>query len=160
MIERTEKDRTLKLFTLRQATEEDLLFLYRVSTEAMSPVSELSDSLEKSEEERFAEYKKKFAPEAIQVIQHNGIDVGRLRVVRSFDSIYVGGIQILPEHQGKGIGTALFTELIEESNQTRIPILLEVHDVNTRAIAFYKSLGFEEGERVKNQTILRYLSIK
>jgi GNAT superfamily N-acetyltransferase len=160
MTEGVEKDPTPIPFTLRQTTEADLPFLYKVSTEAMRPVSELSDAPEKSEEERFAEYKKKFVPEAIQVIQHDGEDVGRLRLVRSPDSIYVGGIQILPKHQGKGIGTALFTGLIEESNQTRIPILLEVHDVNTRAIAFYKNLGFEEDGKTKNQTVLRYLPNK
>ncbi|HYD93418.1 MAG TPA: GNAT family N-acetyltransferase [Candidatus Paceibacterota bacterium] len=160
MIERREKGPTPKPFTLRQATEEDLPFLYRVSTEAMRPVSKLSGSSFKPEEERFKDYKTRFVPEAIQVIQHNGEDVGRLRVVRSPESIYVGGIQLLPEHQGKGIGTALFAELIEESNQTSIPILLEVHEVNARAIAFYKSLGFEEGEKVGNQTVMRYLPSK
>ncbi|HRH24220.1 MAG TPA: GNAT family N-acetyltransferase [Candidatus Paceibacterota bacterium] len=157
MTEGVEKESAPKLFTLRQATEEDLFFLYRVSTEAMRPVSELSNAPARSEEERLTEYKKKFVPETIHIIQHNGEDIGRLRIVRSSDSIYVGGIQILPEHQGKGIGTALFTELIEESNRMRIPILLEVHDVNTPAIAFYKRLGFQEGEKVKDQVVMRYL---
>lgn len=146
------------MFTLRQATPEDLDFLFKVSTEAMKPVAEMSEALEeKSTQERLAEYKEKFVPEEIEVIQHYGEDVGRLRVVRSADSIYIGGIQILPEFQNKGIGTALFTELIEESKRSNLPIVLEVHDVNTRAISFYKKLGFEEGEKVKDQTVMRYL---
>lgn len=161
MIEGMERNPTPKAFTVRKATDDDLPFLFRVSTEAMRPVAEMSDSLnEKPEEERFAEYKEKFVPEAIEVIQHDGKDVGRLRVVRSSDSIYVGGIQILPEYQNKGIGTALFTELIEESKETNIPIVLEVHDVNTRAISFYKNLGFEEGEKVGNQTVMKYAPSK
>ncbi|MDB5265652.1 MAG: N-acetyltransferase [Parcubacteria group bacterium] len=124
----------------------------------MKPVAEMSEALEeKSTQERLAEYKEKFVPEEIEVIQHYGEDVGRLRVVRSADSIYIGGIQILPEFQNKGIGTALFTELIEESKRSNLPIVLEVHDVNTRAISFYKKLGFEEGEKVKDQTVMRYL---
>lgn len=157
MTEGIERVPVTKPFTLRQATEEDLTFLYRVSTEAMRPIAELSNSPEKTEEEKFAEYKEKFVPEAIKIIQDNGEDIGRLRVVRSADSIYVGGIQILPEHQGRGIGTALFTELIAESIHTQIPIVLEVHDVNTKAISFYKGLGFKEGEKVGKQTVMRYL---
>ncbi len=156
-----EKSTSAKPFTLRKATEEDLAFLFNVSTEAMRPVADRSDAAgRKSEEVRLAEYKAKFIPDAIEVIQHEGEDVGRLRVVRSEDSIYVGGIQILPEFQGKGIGTALFTELIEESNQKRIPIILEVHDVNSGAISFYKNLGFVEGEKVNDQTVMRYIPAK
>ena len=144
-------------FTLRKATEEDLPFLFRVSSDAMKPVRDILNQGVVGEEERFAEYKKKFDPEKIEVIQYQGRDVGRLRVVRSADSIYVGGIQILPEFQGKGIGTSLFTDLVKESRQSKLPIVLEVHDVNTEALAFYKKLGFTEGEKVGNQTVMRFV---
>lgn len=145
-------------FSLRKANEEDLPFLFKVSTDAMKPVVEtLNPDKEFNQEEELAKYIEKFEPEKIQIIQYNSKDVGRLRVVRSPDSIYIGGIQILPEFQGKGIGTAVFKELVEESNSTNIPIVLEVHDVNEPAISFYTKLGFELGEKVGNQTIMRYL---
>jgi len=145
-------------FSLRQASEEDLPFLFKVSTDAMRPVVEtLNPDREFDMEQELAKYSKKFEPEKIEVIQYHGQDVGRLRVVRSLESIYVGGIQILPEFQGNGIGTALFKELVEESNSTNIPIVLEVHDVNEAAISFYTKLGFIAGEKVENQTVMRYL---
>lgn len=144
-------------FSLRQATEEDLPFLFKVSTDAMKPVvMTLNPDKEFDEKQELAKYKEKFDPEKIGVIQYEGKDIGRLRVVRSPESIYVGGIQILPEFQNKGIGTALFKELIEESKSTSIPIKLEVHDVNEAAISFYKKLGFEAREKVGNQTIMNY----
>lgn len=147
-----------KVFALRGSTKDDVAFLFKVSTDAMRPVTDMSDSSKiKPEDVRFAEYREKFIPESIDVIQYNGVDVGRLRVVRSADSIYVGGIQILPEYQGRGIGTALFTELIQESNKTRVPIVLEVHDVNIQALSFYRNLGFEEGEKMRDQIVMRYL---
>jgi GNAT superfamily N-acetyltransferase len=143
--------------TLRKATGADLPFLFRVSTEAMRPVTEmLNPGKAGNEEEKLARYAEKFDPEKIDVIRYEGEDVGRLRVVRSPESIYIGGIQILPEFQGKGIGTSLMHDLIRESETSGIPILLEVHDVNARAMAFYANLGFKEGEKVGNQTIMTY----
>lgn len=142
--------------SLRGAREEDLEFLFEVSTEAMRPVVELlhPEGVPDRTEE-FRRYKERFNPEKIQVIQYDGKDVGRLRVVRFSASIYVGGIQILPEFQNKGIGNAIFAELLAESKRKRIPIILEVHDVNTRARAFYKKFDFKEIGREENVTILK-----
>jgi GNAT superfamily N-acetyltransferase len=159
MIELLENSRERpSAFSLRKAKQEDLLFLYKVSTNAMRPVSErLNPGKQINEEQEFAKYKERFDPQKIEVIQYEGKDVGRLRVVRSPESIYIGGIQILPEFQGKGLGTALFKALIDESNATNLPIVLEVHDVNEQAIAFYTKLGFDSGEKVGNQTVMKFL---
>ncbi len=146
----------MQAFTLRKAKREDLDFLFKVSTEAMQPVADALGDI-KSENERRAEYEEKFNPENIDIIQFEGTDVGRLRVVRSPESIYVGGVQILPEFQRRGIGTALFTELIDECKKTEVPITLEVHDVNTNAMNFYKGLGFKEDGKTEKQTILKFI---
>jgi len=143
--------------SLRQATNEDLDFLYAVSTEAMRSVREkITPEQTRSGDEVRAEYRNKFDPEKIQVIQFDGKDVGRLRVVRTPESIYVGGIQLLPEFQGRGIGTKLFTDLIRESESTKRLITLEVHEVNEQAKHFYVGLGFAEGERKEGQVVLTY----
>jgi len=146
------------IFSLRQATENDLLFLFKVSTDAMKPVVEaLSPDKEFDNESELAAYKDKFNPEKVEVVQFEGKDVGRLRVVRSSESIYIGGVQILPAFQGNGIGGAIFKKLIEESKTTNIPIALEVHDVNKQAINFYIKLGFVSGEKVGNKIVMRYM---
>jgi len=144
--------------SLRRASPEDLNFLFTVSTEAMRPVIEtLNPDKVFNREEELKKYKEKFKPEDIEVIQYGGQDVGRLRVVRSNESIYVGGIQILPEYQRQGIGSAIFSDLISESEQTGLPIILEVHDVNEQARSFYQKLGFQEGEQVNDQKIMKYI---
>lgn len=145
------------VFRLRKATNADLEFLFRVSTLAMKPVSEALNPDKKFDEEvEFEKYKAKFDADKIDVIQYMGEDVGRLRIVRSPENIYVGGIQILPEFQGKGIGTAIFEELIKESNTLSIPITLEVHDINERAINFYKKLGFALVKNIENKIVMEY----
>ena len=39
------------------------------------------------------------------VVTAYGVDVGRLRVVRTEALVELAGLQLLPAHQGKGIGT-------------------------------------------------------
>lgn len=91
-------------------------------------------------------------PESIlSVIEFNGAAVGRFRVVRFPDRIFLGGIQIHPEFQGKGIGTYLVTELIAESRSLGKPVDLNVDQTNVRARSLYERLGFvRQGESEKD----------
>jgi GNAT superfamily N-acetyltransferase len=147
-------------YTLRVASASDVEFLFNVSTEAMRPVDTvLNPDKVFDKEAEFKKYQEKFVPEEIQIISFLNEDVGRLRVVRSEESIYVGGIQILPEFQGKGIGSALFNDLITESNQIGIPITLEVHDVNQSALGFYTKLGFINVGHEGNKTLMKYVPV-
>jgi len=125
------------------AKKEDLHFLFEVSTKAMLPVRiALQPNLKPDLEKEFKAYAKKFEPNKIQIIQFDGKDIGRLRIVRSADEIYVGGIQILPTYQNKRIGSAIFEDLIIEAKELKVPIVLEVSKVNDIAKKFYKKLGF------------------
>lgn len=147
------------MYTLRIANKYDLHFLFEVSTKAMLPIWKLlKPNLELDLEKEFKEYSKKFVPENIQVIQLNGIDVGRLRVVRSSDEIYIGGIQILPAFQNKGIGSAVFADLILEANQSKIPVMLEVSKVNEKAKKFYVKLGFVKVDEKDTDWVMKYQS--
>lgn len=146
-----------KEIKLRTATLDDLAFLYNVSISAMGPVSAILDKgREFDEASRFREYKENFHPEKIQVILSDQKEVGRLRVVRSGDEIYIGGIQILPEFQALGIGSGVFKDLIVEANNANKVIRLEVHKVNLKAIKFYEKLEFVVDSQTEKQLIMRY----
>ncbi len=54
-------------------------------------------------------------------------------------------IAVIPEFEGKGIGSALLTELIEEARRRQAAdVLLEVREDNPRAQALYRRFGFEQ----------------
>ena len=54
-------------------------------------------------------------------------------------------IAVMPEQEGKGIGSALLTELIRESRLRRAEdVLLEVRADNPRAQQLYRRYGFEQ----------------
>lgn len=144
----------MKNVTLRQSQQEDLLFLYEVSTLALQSLIEALCSTQ----ETLEEFKETFVPEKVQVIQYGGEDVGRLRVVRSEEVIDICGIQILPAFQRKGIGTKIFEGLIREAEKLRIPLMLEVHEVNASARSFYAKFGFIQIDEIKDKSklILQY----
>ncbi|MFI2562956.1 ribosomal protein S18-alanine N-acetyltransferase [Paenarthrobacter sp. NPDC018779] len=54
-------------------------------------------------------------------------------------------IAVVPEFEGKGIGSAILTELIEEARRRRAAdVLLEVRADNPRAQQLYLRFGFEQ----------------
>ena len=76
------------------------------------------------------------------VIEAAGVPVGRLRVVRPGDHIYLGGIQLLPAYQSQGIGTSIVRRLMAEADAGRLPLRLEVEKDNPDARRLYVRLGF------------------
>ena len=54
-------------------------------------------------------------------------------------------IAVVPEFEGRGIGSAILTELIEEARRRgAVEVLLEVREDNPRAQALYVRFGFEQ----------------
>jgi ribosomal-protein-alanine N-acetyltransferase len=54
-------------------------------------------------------------------------------------------IAVVPEFEGRGIGSAVLTELIEEARRRgAVEVLLEVRADNPRAQALYVRFGFEQ----------------
>jgi len=76
------------------------------------------------------------------VIEIEGERAGRMRVVRTPDAVEVAGIQLLPAHQGHGIGTHLIEQLVVEAHGGGLPARATVENDNPRARALYERLGF------------------
>lgn len=58
---------------------------------------------------------------------------------------------ILPKHAGKGLGTMLFTHLIDDARTRGIDTLLvSSSSLNEESIEFHKRIGFTECGRLKN----------
>jgi ribosomal protein S18 acetylase RimI-like enzyme len=112
-------------------------------------------------------YKDRFTEEAIQkvtkvlenipsnekrlVARADNKVVGMSRIIKYDENNKLQTIYVLPEYQGKGVGTALWQEaakFIDPSKDT----FLEVAEYNENAINFYKKLGFEDtGKRLKDE---------
>ncbi len=76
------------------------------------------------------------------IIQFHGNDVGFLVTSDTPEALKVNQIFILPEYQGRGIGSACLTRLIDDASLEQKSVTLQVLKVNTRGIALYQRLGF------------------
>lgn len=144
-------EKNKSVFALRQATAEDCELMFRLQK---IDGAELNHN-DGEQAAQFEEYKNNFNPSQIQVIYLENKPIGRLRVVRG-EEMYIGGMQILPEYRGVGIGTALLENLIEESNKTSKPIQLEVFQNNLQALRLYEKVGFKVIEENDQQKIMMY----
>jgi GNAT superfamily N-acetyltransferase len=75
------------------------------------------------------------------VILREGLPVGRLYLARSPQEIRVMDITLLPEHQGRGIGSALLAGLLEEARRSRRTVRAHV-ERGSAALRLYSRLGF------------------
>ena len=85
----------------------------------------------------------RFASQDSHIIRFQGNDVGFLSTSSTSDSLKVHQFFILPEYQGRGIGSACMTRIIEDACTEEKAVTLQVLKINTRGIAFYQRLGFE-----------------
>ena len=76
-----------------------------------------------------------------QIIEQNGVAVGRLIVDLSKNPILLMDIALLPEYQGKGVGTALIQDLMTEAAGRGWSLCLHVETFNP-AVHLYSRLGF------------------
>jgi GNAT superfamily N-acetyltransferase len=126
--------------SLRKATAGDSEFAYRTRKAAFREYVEQASGWD--EEEQRLLHERRFTSQDFQVIQVSGIDVGVLATVRESDCVKVKQLFILPEHQGRGIGTACMLGVTEHAAGSGLPVRLRVLKVNSRATAFYQRLGF------------------
>ena len=76
------------------------------------------------------------------MVEADGVPVGRLRVVRTSEELFIAGIQVLPEHQGRGIGSRVVRSVIDEGRREGLPVRLDVGKDNPDAKRLYLRLGF------------------
>lgn len=119
------------------ATETDRAFFRFAHHRAYRSVIELMFGWDEAYQDKAAD--KDFDERAPHVIRCDGVDVGVVGWVDKGDHIWFGPIFILPEHQGKGIGTELIHRVIAGARTVKLQTLKE----NRRAKAWYERLGFK-----------------
>jgi ribosomal protein S18 acetylase RimI-like enzyme len=141
--------------TVRPATEADVAFLTDVVVEATAEQGRLPDDFDEVEfRHGFGEWTAEQVRgendgSAISVVQVDGVDAGRLRVVRRRDLVEIAGLQLLPEHQSQGVGRTVVEQVVAQARADRVPVELGVEKDNPRARAFWERCGFTyvgEGE--------------
>jgi ribosomal protein S18 acetylase RimI-like enzyme len=80
----------------------------------------------------------------IFIIEIEGERVGMTQLFDQPDTVEVGEIQILPDHQNRGIGTHVLRDVIANAQNERKKVFLTVGLNNDRAYQLYLRLGFTQ----------------
>ena len=134
----------------RRLTDDDLPFLARVyaSTRAeelaAAPMTEPMKNAFLAEQFRLqhAHYQKYYPEADWLVTSRAGEDIGRLYIERWPSQHRIIDIAFLPEHRGKGLGTALLHDLLDEAAALGKAVSIHVEKFNP-AMRLYRRLGFE-----------------
>jgi ribosomal protein S18 acetylase RimI-like enzyme len=139
-----------KQYSLRPVTEADYAFLWLLHQRTLKEYAiqtwgRWDDAVE---EPRF---RSRFDPAKLQIIVQGGRDIGLVSTGEKGDEMWLGRIQILPEKQGQGIGTAVIEDVLAIAQQRQRFLTLTVLKVNP-ARRLYERLGF----RVTGETETHY----
>jgi len=90
-------------------------------------------------------YVKHYAGVEFLIIELAGTPAGRLYVQRTPSEILVMDIALIPEFRGRGIGTALLRQILDEGQASSRIVTMHVEKFNP-ALSLYERLGFRIAE--------------
>lgn len=149
--------------TFRPINAADTLFLQRLYGTTRDDELQQSDWAD-DQKQAFVEqqfhaqsvyYQAQFPEAEFHVIEHQNQSIGRRSINRAADEIRLIDLAILPEFQGRGIGSRILTDLIEEANQLGKPLRHHVLRFN-RALQLYERLGFSVTEDRETHLLMEW----
>lgn len=135
------RDLQSKAWQLRVASESDRSFLYSLHCQTMREVIDATWGWDENWQQ--TDFDRRFSELRVSVIGVGGQPAGRLWLERRPETLHIVELQLLPEAQGRGIGTAVVQQVIEQGARQGVPITLSVVPANPGARRLYERLGFE-----------------
>lgn len=147
----------------RTAMDSDTPFLFAVynSTRAheiaMTPWTEAQKAafLKMQANAQHTDYKRNYPDAEWLIISSGGDDIGRLYLYRRESAHHILDIAFLPEHCGKGYGSALIQDLLDEAAAADRPFTIHVEKFNP-AMRLYRRLGFVSTEEQGVYDLMRW----
>jgi ribosomal protein S18 acetylase RimI-like enzyme len=138
-----------QVLTLRPARTDDQEFLcrlfYSVYLEKLQLVplsAEEKKTLVKVMYQGFNRHYNSLTPDSDdRLVLLNNEPIGRMILLQMREEIRLADLAILPQYRGRGIGSALISQLQTESMMSKRPVRLQVARFD-RALRLYQRLGF------------------
>jgi ribosomal protein S18 acetylase RimI-like enzyme len=143
------------LFVLSPATESDYTWLWEVKRMTMKSYVEQTWGLwdEKLQSDFF---RANFSPATVQIILLDGQRAGLLQLEDEGTELFLANIQIHPDFQNRGLGTAVVRTVLESGHTLRRPVRLQVLKVNAAAQQLYLRLGFTAYGETLTHVLMRW----
>lgn len=134
----------------RPATPADFDVTLAIKKQALGPYIEQVWGWEDEFQRAF--HFENFKPDSTTLLLCEGQEIGLLEAEEQFNCFFIQSLLIVPEFQGRGIGTALLNEFITKALAVNKPVRLDVLQVNKSALKLYQRLGFT----IQNTTELTF----
>lgn len=136
-------------YKLRPATMRESAFLYDLR--AMTMKAQVEQIPGWSPEMREAYYLD-FDPKVHQIIVIDGKNAGAVSVIDRGTEVYISNLHLLPEYQGRGLGTRILGDLMRQAASQGVPLTAQAFKRNTASLKMLERLGYV----VTGETDLRY----
>ncbi|MDE0187168.1 MAG: GNAT family N-acetyltransferase [Candidatus Poribacteria bacterium] len=127
--------------SIRQAQAADSEFVFTTKKEAFREYVDRVWGWDESHQREL--HNARFASHDFSIIGFRGTNVGYFATSNTSERLTLHQLFIRPEYQGRGIGSACMTRIVNEAKMEQKPVMLQVLKIYTRAIAFYQRLGFK-----------------
>ncbi len=141
-------------YDLRPATATDFEALFGVHVASLRESVEATWGWDEALQRRI--FTERFDPATSQVIDIDGFVAGHLVVETLEDEVFLARIALLPDWQGRGIGSRIVRDVVRCARERDLPTVLNVLRENPRALALYERLGFRV---VDSDELRHYLKI-
>jgi GNAT superfamily N-acetyltransferase len=135
--------------TMRAETEADAAFLFtlfastKAAETALMPLDERGkDALLRMQfRSMISTYRQRFPKARYEIVELDGMPIGRLVTDVQADCVYYVDIAVLPERRGGGIATALMVAVLDEPRRLGLPGRVKVLSTNTASLRLCQRLG-------------------
>jgi ribosomal protein S18 acetylase RimI-like enzyme len=124
---------------LRTASKDDEPFLLQLRKLTMTEHLERV-AIPVDDEAHYLRIRSNF--EDAQIICEGSQSIGLIKLSRMPNEWHVHQIQVMPSHQGRGIGKIILTAVLKEAERVDVPVTLSVLHGNP-ARRLYEELGFQ-----------------
>ncbi len=96
---------------------------------------------------------------SISIIVVNQVPVGMIQLLEADDEVEIAEIQILPDHQNRGLGARAIEDVIESAGKRYKRLSLHLGMKNVGAFRLYERLGFQEVRRSETHIFMKHDSV-
>ena len=121
--------------------DEDWEFCYQVKKAALGAVVAQTFGWDETVQRDF--HAMSFGSGKLYLIRYKSRDIGTMGVVKKEDHYVRGEFHLLPECQGRGVGSFLLRQLMASAEGQRMAVQLRVLKLNHGARSLYERHGFE-----------------
>ena len=140
------------VYSLRPVTDDDYDFLFQLHVATMRPSVEATWGWNEAFQELY--FQSRWDPANQHIVSIGKIDVGTITVEEEIGTVFLNLIEIRPEYQGRGLGTALIRDVLRDAHNRDLPVKLHVLKTNLRARQLYERLGFTILEERKERHVM------